>query len=85
MLKATLKLNLIEEVIKLSDFAQATESDVMLKHGSYVIDATSILGIMSLNLSERVELEVIEKKPDDAIILFKKLQDNGFDIKITEE
>ena len=85
MLKATIKLNLISEVLKLAEIAQSTESDVMLKHGSYVIDATSILGIMSLNLSERVEIQIVEKKPDEALSILKKIQDEGFDLKITEE
>ena len=85
MYKATVKLNLVSEVLKLAEIAQNTESDVMLKHNSYVIDATSILGIMSLNLSDRVELIIIEKKRDDQLFIFRKLQDEGFDIKITEE
>ena len=84
-MKATIKLNLVSEVLKLAEIARNTESDVMLKHGSYVIDATSILGIMSLNLSERVEIQIVEKKSDDALFILKKIQDEGFDLKITEE
>lgn len=85
MLKAKIKLNLVSEVLRLAEIAQNTESDVMLKHGSYVVDATSILGIMSLNLSEPVSIKVIEKKENETQYLFKKLQDEGFNITITEE
>ena len=84
-MKAMIKLNLVSEVLRLTEIAQNTESDIMLKHGSYVVDATSILGIMSLNLSEPVELVCVEKKVNETMILLKKLQDEKFNITITEE
>ena len=83
-MKAKIKINLVKEVLRLADLAQNIESDVMLKHGSYTVDATSILGIMSLNLSEPVELIVVEKNINESSLLYKQLQDEGFNITIEE-
>lgn len=81
-MKATIKLNLVSEVLKLAEIAQGVESDVLLKHGSYVIDATSILGIMSLNLSEPVVLEIVDKNESDANDIIKTLINSGFQVTI---
>ena len=84
MERAKIKINLVTEVTRLSEITQNKEYDVLLRHNSYVVDATSILGIMSLNLSEPVTIEVVGNQ-NDAMDLFKQLQDEGFDIKIGEE
>ena len=83
-MQARIKLNLVSEVTRLAEIAQSRESDIMLRHNSYVVDATSILGIMSLNLSEPVYIDVIERNEGDALNLYKQLQDEKFEIKVTE-
>lgn len=83
-MQATIKLNLVTEVTRLAEIAQSREFDIMLRHNSYVVDATSILGIMSLNLSEPVYIDVVEREEGDALNLFKQLQDEKFEIKVTE-
>ena len=82
MLKATIKLNLIDEVFKLAHIAQSKEFDILLHHGSYTVDATSILGIMSLNLSEPIEIEAHERNEGEAVDLYGQLQREGFQIKV---
>lgn len=84
-MKVTVKLNLIDEVFRLANIAQNKEFDILLHHGSYTVDATSILGIMSLNLSEPVRIEAIEKNEGEALTFYKQLQDEGFEIKIEGE
>ena len=83
-MQARIKLNLVSEVTRLAEIAQSREFDIMLRHNSYVVDATSILGIMSLNLSEPVYIDVIERNEGDALNLYKQLQDEKFEIKVTE-
>ena len=85
MYKATVKLNLVDEVLKLAAIAQSKDYDIMLRHGSYVIDATSILGIMSLNLSEPVWIDVIERNEGEALDLYGQLKNEGFNIKVVME
>lgn len=77
MERAKIKLNLVKEVLRLAEISQSKNYDVLLRHNSYVVDATSILGIMSLNLSEPVIIDVAGDQ-DDAAELFKQLQDEGF-------
>ena len=51
-----LSLNTITEVKRLPDIAKMIDGDVFLKHNRNVIDATSLMGIFSLDLSEPVEI-----------------------------
>lgn len=79
MERAKIKLNLVQEVLKLAEITQSKPYDVLLRHNSYVVDATSILGIMSLNLSEPVIIEVAGSQ-SEAGELFKQLQNEGFEM-----
>ena len=60
-----IKLTTIDEVKLLTKLASQFESDIFLKHGRYVVDATSLLGVISLNLDTPVEVEVVERKKGD--------------------
>ena len=62
----SLKLSTIAEVKRLPDIVMGINGDVFLKHNRSVIDATSLMGIFSLDLSEPVGLYVIA---DDMEIL----------------
>jgi len=80
MVKAEIRIRLVDEVFKLAAAAQKFDGDVMLRHNNYVVDATSILGIMSINLSEPVTLEIVERHEGDAIKLIDQLKQEGFKI-----
>ena len=62
----SLRLSTIAEVKRLPDIVMGINGDVFLKHNRSVIDATSLMGIFSLDLSEPVGLYVIA---DDMEIL----------------
>lgn len=76
-------LNSIEKVKEFVKVANTFESDISLKIGRYTIDGKSIMGVFSLNLSEPLELEVIEQIDGDTERLCKKLAEIG--INVTEE
>jgi phosphotransferase system HPr-like phosphotransfer protein len=73
-------LNNIERVKKFVDVTTKFDSDKVdldLVSGRYVIDARSIMGIFSLDLSKPIELVVgtedveLAKKVEDALVEFK--------------
>lgn len=55
----SLKLSTIAEVKRLPDIVSKINGDVFLIHNRSVIDATSLMGIFSLDLSEPVGLYAI--------------------------
>ena len=60
------KLALVDEVKKLNKIATSSEADVRVHSNSYVVDAKSLLGIFSLDLSKPVEIKV---KHDDTDVV----------------
>lgn len=62
-------LNSIEKVKKFVNITSNFETDVFLKAGRYVIDAKSIMGIFSLDLTKPMELTFdTENKCDNETI-----------------
>lgn len=62
---------LIDTVDKVKEFVNIItkfEADFDLVSGRYVIDAKSIMGIFSLDLSKRLELIIHTEEKDDDII-----------------
>ena len=55
-MKLTLKLKEMEEVKRFVDITSQYSEDMALVHGRYVVDAKSILGIISMDLNQPVEL-----------------------------
>ncbi len=84
MERAKIKLSLVSEVLKLAEISQNKEYDILLRHNSYVVDATSVLGIMSLDLSEPVIIDVASDQ-NDAKELFEQLRNEGFEITVKED
>jgi len=80
-LLAELKLTTVDDVMRFAKLAANQEGDILVKHNNYIVDGSSILGILSLNLSEPVTVEMIEKKENEAINFFNDLMESG--IKIT--
>lgn len=58
MLKKTIKLNTIDDVKEINQIAESCIFDVDLSIDRYVIDAKSIMGIFSLNLSKKLTLTI---------------------------
>ncbi|MFC4403740.1 HPr family phosphocarrier protein [Gracilibacillus xinjiangensis] len=49
----------------LTNLAQNFESDIKLKSNNYHIDVKSILGLLSLNLGQGMDVTIITKGDDD--------------------
>ena len=76
-----LKLNTIAEVKRLPDIVMGVEADVFLKHNRSVIDATSLMGIFSLDLSEPIELYALGDE-FELNKLVNQLQLEGYNLEI---
>lgn len=55
-MKLTLKLNSLDDVKRFIDITSRYGENLSLVNGRYVVDAKSILGIFSMDLSQPVEL-----------------------------
>ncbi len=55
-MKLTLKLKDMNEVKRFVDITSQYSEGMALVHGRYVVDAKSILGIISMDLNQPVEL-----------------------------
>lgn len=62
----------LNSVEKVRDFVAATskfDGEIDLVSGRYVIDAKSIMGIFSLDLSKPIHVEVCQGEKDEDILL----------------
>ena len=66
-----IKLSTIEDIRKFVDIVTRQDYDIDLSSGRYVVDAKSIMGIFSLDLSKPIELEA---HTDDAAAFFEKIK-----------
>lgn len=53
------------------------ESDIFLKSGRFIIDAKSVMGVFSLDLSKELEVEIIEREKGEKDKLFAQLREIG--------
>ncbi len=68
MKSVKISLNSIDKVKAFVNEVTKFESDFDLVSGRYVIDAKSIMGIFSLDLSKPIDLNIHDDKDYDAII-----------------
>lgn len=66
-----ISLEMAQKVKEFVAITQSYECEIILKSGKYVVDAKSILGIFSLDLSKPLTVEVY---CDDCAELLEKLQ-----------
>lgn len=59
-----IELNTIDKARKFCDYALELSEDIYLVQGRYVIDGKSIMGIFSLDLTKRMELQIDDVKND---------------------
>ena len=71
MKSTTISLEVAQRVKEFVAITQACEFEILLKSGKYVVDAKSILGIFSLDLSKPLTVEIYS---DDCAELLKKLE-----------
>ena len=76
----SIRLSQIEQVRRFPVIASEYESDILLTHDKYVIDGTSLMGIISLNLSAPIDVCIIEKREGEAEKLYNQLKQEGFEV-----
>ena len=62
--KITVNLNDIEKVKKFVNEMSTFEADIDIISKHYICDAKSIMGILSFNLSQPVDIEIISDNVD---------------------
>ena len=67
MKSVPIKLSFAEEVKTFVNVANRYDYDMDLRAGRHVVDAKSILGIFSLDLSKPISLEVYAEECDDLL------------------
>lgn len=71
MKSMTISLEMAQRVKEFVAVTQNCECEILLKSGKYVVDAKSILGIFSLDLSKPLVVEIYS---DDCADLLKALE-----------
>ena len=66
-----ISLEMAQKVKELVSITQDCPYEILLKSGKYVVDAKSILGIFSLDLSQPLSVEIYS---DDCAELLEKLK-----------
>ena len=67
----------LEQVQRVKEFVKITENysfEILLKCGKFVVDAKSILGILSLDLSQPLVVEVYSDDCDDLMLKLKQFE-----------
>ena len=70
-MKLTIRLSDLDDVKRFVDITSRYEEEISLMNGDYEVDAKSILGIFSLDLSRSITLEIYS---DDCEDLLKEIQ-----------
>ena len=63
-----IKLSSIEDVRKFVDIVSKYDIDIDLSSGRYIVDAKSIMGIFSLDLSKPIDLNIHAENDVDSIL-----------------
>ncbi len=67
----------LEMAQRVKEFVAVTQNyvgEILLKSGKYVVDAKSILGIFSLDLSEPLTVEIYDDNCDELLEKLKKFE-----------
>ena len=67
MTKFYIKLSTIEEVRRFVNIVSRYDHEIDLKSGRYIVDAKSIMGIFSLDLMNKIEVNVHADECGDLI------------------
>ncbi len=69
-----ISLEMAQRVKEFVNITQDYAYEILLKSGKYVVDAKSILGIFSLDLSAPITVEVYSNDCDDLLAKLKKFE-----------
>ena len=73
-----IKIGDFDRVKEFVDLVRDFNSDLFLKHGRYVIDAQSIMGILSISFDKVLDLKIIEKFPGEKEKLYNLMKEHEF-------
>ena len=71
------KIETFEKAKKFNKIAEEVESDILVHSGRFIIDGKSLMGLFSLDLSNELKLEIIEKKEGEEDYFIKKVNEIG--------
>lgn len=69
-----ISLEMAQRVKEFVNITQAYPFEILLKSGKYVVDAKSILGIFSLDLSNPITVEVYNENCNELLERLKKFE-----------
>ncbi|MBQ8229349.1 MAG: HPr family phosphocarrier protein [Clostridia bacterium] len=69
-----ISLEMAQRVKEFVNITQDFPCEILLKSGKYVVDAKSILGIFSLDLSQPVTVEVYDDNCNELLAKLKKFE-----------
>ena len=69
-----ISLQMAQRVIEFVNVSQNFPQEILLKSGKYVVDAKSILGIFSLDLSQPLTVEIYAEDCDELLESLKKFE-----------
>ncbi len=74
MKSVKISLEMAQKVKEFVAVTQGCECEILLKSGKYVVDAKSILGIFSLDLSQPLTVEIYSDDCADLLAKLKKFE-----------
>ena len=80
MKKYSIRLNQIDQAKNFNAVVTHFDADMDLLNGRYIIDAKSIMGIFSLDLSKQIEFQIHTEDDDLADAIVKALKEKGIDV-----
>ena len=80
MKKYLIRFNQIDQVKNFNAVVIHFDADMDLLNGRYIIDAKSIMGIFSLDLSKQIEFHIHTEDDALAQVVVKGLKEKGTDI-----
>lgn len=61
MKSVEVKFTSINQIVQFVNIVEHYDSDIDLRHGRIVVDAKSLLGVLSLGIEKRLELQVLDE------------------------
>ena len=76
-----MKIKIGKEYDRVKEFVGLVKdfsSDLLLTHGSYTVDALSVMGVLAICYDKVLELKIIEKFPGETEKLYNLMKEHGF-------
>ena len=64
MIRKTVLINTMDKVRDFNNIASKYDYDIDMINGRYIVDAKSIMGLFSIDLTKPIEMNVYSDKPD---------------------